>query len=123
MSELLLTYIVPVYNTEAYVLQCLQSIVGQGLEAEDYEVLAVDDGSTDTSRSVVEAFTRDHAQVRLLTQANKGVSAARNLALDNARGRYVMFVDSDDRIREHAVPRLLKKVVDVLHVKITAEHT
>jgi glycosyltransferase involved in cell wall biosynthesis len=112
MSNLLLTYIVPVYNTEAYVLQCLQSIVGQGLDAEDYEVLAVDDGSTDTSLAVVEAFAREHTQVRLLTQANKGVSAARNLALDNARGRYVMFVDSDDRIKENAVPRLLKRAMD-----------
>ncbi len=112
MSNLLLTYIVPVYNTEAYVLQCLQSIVGQGLDAGDYEVLAVDDGSTDTSLAVVEAFAREHTQVRLLTQANKGVSAARNLALDNARGRYVMFVDSDDRIKENTVPRLLKRAMD-----------
>ena len=56
MSEPLLTYIVPVYNTEAYVLQCLQSIVNQGLNEDEFEVLAVDFGSTDSSRKVIESF-------------------------------------------------------------------
>ncbi len=112
MSEPLLTYIVPVYNTEAYVLQCLQSIINQGLNSDEYEVLAVDDGSTDGSRAVIEAFALEHSQVRLLTQANSGVSAARNLALDNARGRYLMFVDSDDHISGNAISRLLSRAQD-----------
>lgn len=112
MSELLLTYIVPVYNTEAFVLQCLQSIINQGLDTNQYEVLVVDDGSTDSSRAIVEKFAGEHPQVRLLVQANSGVSAARNLALDNARGRYLMFLDSDDCIREEVIPPLLKRVMD-----------
>ena len=93
MNEILLTYIIPVYNTERYVLRCLQSIVNQQLWPDDYEVLVVDDGSTDGSRAVVEAFAAEHRQVKLQTQQNAGVSAARNLAMDNARGRYLMFVD------------------------------
>lgn len=112
MSELLLTYIVPVYNTEAYVLQCLQSIVNQGLDPDAYEVLAVDDGSSDSSRAVIEAFACEHPQVRLLVQANAGVSTARNLALDNARGCYLMFVDSDDYLCGNTVPRLLRRIQD-----------
>ena len=87
MTSPLLTYIVPLYNTEAYVQRCLQSIVDQGLEEDQYEVLVVDDGSTDGSKAVVEAFIGEHPQVRLLTQANAGVSAARNKAIDQARGQ------------------------------------
>ena len=112
MNEILLTYIIPVYNTERYVLRCLQSIVNQQLWPDDYEVLVVDDGSTDGSRAVVEAFAAEHRQVKLLTQQNAGVSAARNLAMDNARGRYLMFVDSDDRLGDDVIHRLVQRAID-----------
>ena len=112
MTSPLLTYIVPLYNTEAYVQRCLQSIVDQGLEEDQYEVLVVDDGSTDGSKAVVEAFIGEHPQVRLLTQANAGVSAARNKAIDQARGQYLQFVDSDDRLEPGMMNRLLKRAVD-----------
>ena len=78
MGEPLLTYIVPVYNTAAYLPRCLQSIIDQPIAADDYEVLVVDDGSTDGSSAVVERYARDYRQVRLLGQQNAGVSAARN---------------------------------------------
>lgn len=112
MNEILLTYIIPVYNTERYVLRCLQSIVNQQLWPDDYEVLVVDDGSTDGSRAVVEAFAAEHSQVKLLTQQNAGVSAARNLAMDNARGRYLMFVDSDDRLGDDVMHRVVQRAID-----------
>lgn len=112
MDELLLTYIIPLYNTEHYVLRCLHSIVNQQLWPDDYEVLVVDDGSTDGSRAVVEAFARDNRQVKLLTQENLGVSAARNHALDCARGRYVMFVDSDDRLEDDVIHGLVQRAID-----------
>lgn len=112
MSEILLTYIVPVYNTGLYILKCLDSLVHQGLADDSFEVLVVDDGSTDNSRSVVQQFSRRHPQVRLLTQENKGVSAARNMALDNARGRYVQFIDSDDYIEDNSMSSLLNRAVE-----------
>lgn len=112
MNEILLTYIIPVYNTERYVLRCLQSIVNQQLWPDDYEVLVVDDGSTDGSRAVVEAFAAEHRQVKLLTQQNAGVSAARNMAMDNARGRYLMFVDSDDRLGDDVIHRVVQRAID-----------
>ncbi len=112
MDQILLTYILPVYNTERYVLRALQSIVDQKLEPAQYEVLVVDDGSTDSSRSLVESFSQDHPQVKLLSQPNAGVSAARNLAIDNARGRYLMFVDSDDYLNGDVMPALLRRAVD-----------
>ena len=112
MDDILLTYIVPLYNTEAYVLRCLQSIVSQGIDDGQYEVLVVDDGSTDGSHAVVEAFAQEHPQVRLLEQKNAGVSAARNLAMDNARGRYLQFVDSDDYLVDGVMAPLLRRAVD-----------
>lgn len=112
MSELLLTYIVPVYNTERYLVRCLSSIIDQGLPDDAYEVLVVDDGSTDDSRDQVAAFTLLHPQVHLIIQENAGVSAARNRALDQAQGRYVQFVDSDDYLQPGMMARLLQRAVD-----------
>ena len=111
MSELLLTYIVPVYNTERYLTKCLSSIVAQGLD-DDYEVLVVDDGSTDGSVAAVEAFASTHPQVRLFKQQNQGVSAARNYALDQARGQYVQFVDSDDYLENGFMSPLLRRAIN-----------
>lgn len=112
MSELSLTYIIPVYNTERYLTRCLNSIVSQGLADDDYEVLVVDDGSTDGSRGVAEAFAREHPSVRVLSQPNSGVCAARNLALDHARGRYIQFVDSDDYLEDGVMASLLQRAED-----------
>lgn len=112
MSSMLLSYIVPVYNTRAYLAKCLDSLFDQGLQSDDFEVLVVDDGSTDGSRDVVEAMLADRPQLRLITQANAGVSAARNHALDQARGRYVQFVDSDDYLERGMMARLLQRAVD-----------
>ena len=118
MSQPLLTYIIPVYNTRQYLARCLQSVVNQGIAVGEYEVLVVDDGSTDGSRQVAEDFARDHEGVQVLSQANAGVSAARNLALDHARGRYLQFIDSDDYLIDGMMAPLLdramKEELDVL---------
>lgn len=112
MSDLLLTYIIPVYNTERYLSRCLNSVVSQGLAEDEYEVLVVDDGSTDGSLDIVKAFALEHPSVRILSQPNAGVSAARNLALDHARGEYIQFVDSDDYLEEGVMASLLRQVID-----------
>lgn len=113
MTEPLLTYIVPVFNTRPFLLRCLRSIVSQGIMEDAYEVLVVDDGSTDGSQALVREFIDEgHPQVRLLTQENSGVSAARNLALDQARGRYLHFVDSDDFLIEGMMSSLLNQAVE-----------
>ena len=112
MGETLLTFIIPLFNTEAYVLRCLESVVKQGLRDYEYEVIVVDDGSTDRSRDIVEEFARKHPVVRLLCQETAGVSAARNLALDHARGRYIQFVDSDDSLDAYMMAPLLKRAVE-----------
>ena len=112
MDGLLLSYIIPLYNTEAYIVRCLRSIIAQDLPEGGYEVIVVDDGSTDGGRELVEALAAEHPQVRLLSQTNAGVSAARNKALDAARGRFVQFVDSDDYLTEGMMQSLLQRAID-----------
>lgn len=112
MDGLLLSYIIPLYNTEAYIVRCLRSIIAQDLPEGGYEVIVVDDGSTDGGRELVEALAAEHPQVRLLSQTNAGVSAARNKALDAARGRFVQFVDSDDYLAEGMMQSLLQRAID-----------
>ena len=113
MFGLDLTYVVPVYNTEAFVLRCLQSLVNQNIPDDKYEILVVDDGSSDRSRAIVETFAQEHAQVTFLTQENAGVSSARNLALDHASGRYIQFVDSDDYLEQGVMASLLLRALEL----------
>jgi len=106
-----LSCIVPVYNTAASVRQCLESIVNQGVDGDDLEIIVIDDGSTDDSAAIVRAFASTHPQVRLIRQTNQGVSAARNAGLDAATGRYVQFVDSDDYLALGKMAGLVKRAV------------
>lgn len=86
--------VIPVYNCEKYVGQCIGSVLDQTLK--ELEVICVDDGSTDRSAEEVWKLALEDGRVRLLRQGNQGAGAARNLALENAEGKYVAFLDADD---------------------------
>ena len=101
----LVSVIVPVYNTEAYLPVCLQSLMGQTLH--DMEFVIVDDGSTDRSGGIMDDFARRDSRFRVIRQDNKGLGDARNAGLDAARGKYVAFVDSDDWVIYAAYERLV----------------
>ncbi|MFJ8883966.1 glycosyltransferase family 2 protein [Streptomyces sp. NPDC102402] len=103
------TVIVAVYNTMPYLTECLNSLVGQSIGRERFEVIAVDDGSTDGSGSELDRFAEQYPDVvTVLRQANSGGPAApSNRALDRATGRYVYFVGSDDYLGEEALERLV----------------
>ena len=92
-----LSVIVPVYNCESYVNECIKSILTQNFS--DFELIIVDDGSTDKSLEICQLFETD-SRVRLLSKENQGVSIARNTGLNVANGEYVMFVDSDDMLAQ-----------------------
>ena len=114
MSNVSLSYIVPVCNTRDYVLRCLQSLLDQGIPANEFEIIIVDDGSTDGSLAILQAFAQEHRQsVKLLTQGNAGVSAARNAAIEAASGDYVQFVDSDDFLAPGMMASLLQRAVEM----------
>lgn len=91
-----LSIIIPVYNVEDYIVECLDSIGYQTFK--DFEVLLVDDGSTDKSGTICSRYARRDERFKYFYQENKGVSAARNLGIDNAIGDFISFVDPDDVI-------------------------
>ena len=96
--------LIPVYNTEAYLRKCLDSITNQTLQ--DLEIICVDDGSTDGSADILQEYRRRDSRIRIVTKRNGGLPSARNAGLDAASGEYVGFVDSDDWIEPDMFRRL-----------------
>lgn len=94
MSELKVSVILPIYNCEKYLSQCLESVVNQTLS--EIEIICVDDGSTDNSYKIIEEFAKKDSRVVPVHQENGGAGAARNNGLRRARGKYLSFLDSDD---------------------------
>ena len=86
--------IIPVYNASLYVKKCIDSILSQ--EFEDYEVLMIDDGSTDGSLQILKQYAEKDKRIRVFHQVNQGPSKARNCGLDKAHGQWILFVDADD---------------------------
>lgn len=106
----MISIVVPVYNMEAYLPECLASIVAQ--RCQDFEVLLVDDGSKDNSLAVCQEWAAKDARFRVFSQENAGVSVARNRALEEAKGEYVCFVDADDAIAPDYLALLLELTRD-----------
>lgn len=91
-----ISVIVPVYNTEQYLPRCIDSILSQSFT--DFGLLLIDDGSKDGSGKICDAYAEKDNRIRVFHKENGGVSSARNLGLDNAKGEWVCFVDSDDEL-------------------------
>lgn len=104
----LISIIVPVYNTQAGLEQCLASVCAQTYR--NLEIIIVDDGSTDHSTDICREFARKDNRIRTIYQNNRGVSAARNAGLQTAKGDYLAFVDSDDWIEPDMYELLLQKL-------------
>ena len=94
----LISIIVPVYNVDAYLKQCVDSILNQ--KYENFELLLVDDGSTDKSGEICDVYGKRDKRVRVFHKKNGGVSSARNVGLDKAKGEWIAFVDSDDIVTQ-----------------------
>ena len=114
-----LSFIVPFYNVEPYIEECIRSLYNQDVPQEEYEVICVDDCSPDGSRAIVEHLQKEYPTLRLLTHAtNKRQGGARNTGLREAKGEYVWFVDSDDYLKPNCLKDMLelaeKEDLDVL---------
>lgn len=92
---------IPVYNTEKYMHRCMDSIYSQSFT--DYEIILVDDGSTDASGQILDDYAAKDSRVKVIHRENGGLPAARNCALYNSTGRYIFFLDSDDTICEEVL--------------------
>ena len=101
----LISVIVPIYNTLNYLQRCVDSIRRQTYKY--LEIILVDDGSTDRSGAMAEKFALEDRRIKVFHKENGGVSSARNLGIDKARGEYIGFVDSDDYIEPQMYERLL----------------
>ena len=92
----MISVIIPVYNTENYLHRCIDSVLNSACD--DFEIILVNDGSTDNSPAICEEYARRDGRIRVIHQENCGVSSARNKGLDHCRGEWIVFVDSDDFI-------------------------
>ena len=116
----MISVIVPVYNTEKYLHRCIDSILAQTYT--DFELLLIDDGSTDSSGAICDEYALRDSRVRVFHKENGGVSSARNLGLDNAQGEWITFVDSDDWIACNALDVMLdNKEEDLIITSFTSE--
>lgn len=103
-----ISVIVPVYNVEEYLEQCLTSIVNQTMK--DIEIIAVNDGSTDNSLNIINEFAGNYSNIVVLDKNNGGLSSARNFGIKHAKGEFISFVDSDDFIEENMLEELYNMV-------------
>lgn len=101
----LISVIIPIYNAELYLNECLNSVFQQTYK--NLEIILINDGSSDGSQAIAERYGEKDKRFRIVNQESKGVSAARNRGLDLARGKYIMFLDSDDKIALDTVEELL----------------
>lgn len=107
----MISIIIPIYNAEKYIKRCVSSVIDQSYNK--LEILLVNDGSTDNSLNICEAFATKDNRIKVISQDNGGVSKARNTGLRLAKGEYVMFLDSDD----YMLPDMCKTMLDVLYSK------
>lgn len=106
MSGSLVSIIIPVYNSEAYLDSCIESVINQ--DYYEFELLLIDDGSKDSSRSICQTWAMRDGRVRAFTQENAGASAARNYGLSVAKGEWILFIDSDDKVLPQYVSDLIE---------------
>ncbi|MBQ8909919.1 MAG: glycosyltransferase [Oscillospiraceae bacterium] len=118
--------VLPVYNVKAYLERCVQSILSQNFE--EYEIILVDDGSTDGCTDLCDRLASVHSCIQVIHKENGGLSSARNAGMEAARGQYIWFVDSDDWIEPGALDRLYKTtekqrtdIVKFQHFRVTGD--
>lgn len=117
---MVLSLIVPVYNVEAYLLKCIESLLNQDIPESDYEIILIDDGSTDQSGQLCDRLAAKGGNICVIHQPNRGLGAARNTGIAAANGKYIQFVDSDDYLCPNVlggiVHQLEDQALDILRI-------
>ena len=105
-----ISVIIPVYNVEKYLRQCMDSIISQTFK--DFECICVNDGSTDGSLDILQEYAKKDDRIKIITQENKGLPAARNVGIKKSIGQYLVFVDSDDFIVQNCLETAFNKIIE-----------
>ena len=109
-SNLMVSIIIPVFNAEEFLEECLDSVLGQDFS--NIEMVIVDDGSTDKSAQICDEYAKVHDRVRVIHKKNEGVSIARNMGVKIAKGNLLAFVDSDDRVNCDYISKMVKAIIN-----------
>ena len=105
-----ISIIIPVYNVDKYINRCIDSILKQTYK--DYEIILIDDGSKDTSLKKIKSYEKKYDFIKVFSQKNSGPALTRNRGIDNASGKYIMFIDSDDYIDEDYLEKYINNIDD-----------
>jgi glycosyltransferase involved in cell wall biosynthesis len=107
MQKIRLSIIIPMYNSQDFIERCIHSCLSQDLSQDEYEIIVVNDGSTDDGSTIVKELISKNKNIKLISQENAGAGMARNIGMKNANGQYVIFVDSDDYINSNTLGSIL----------------
>lgn len=118
-----LSIIVPVYNVEKYIRPCFESIFKQGLNDDCFEIIIVNDGSTDNSMEMIADIVQQHTNITVINQENQGLSVARNNGIAQAKGEFILMPDSDDLLIENSLKPVLEKALETKPDLIVADFT
>lgn len=110
MNGIKVSVIIPVYNAEKYIEKCLDSILGQNFQ--DFEVILVNDGSTDRSLEICKTVSNKNKCISVLDQENQGVSIARQKGINSASGQFIAFIDADDYVKRDYLEVLYKNAIE-----------
>jgi len=117
MQRPILSIIIPLYNAQEFISICLDSLFDQDISEDNYELIIVNDGSTDNSMNIVEKYALNHQNIIQINQENRGVSSARNVGIEKSKGEYIIFIDADDTI-ESKVFNMIITELNKCHVEI-----
>ncbi len=120
LNKLSLSIIIPVYNTEKYLKACIDSILKQNIN--NYEIILIDDGSIDSSKTILNDYACKHEQIRVHYNNHSGVSKARNTGILSASGEYIMFLDSDDTLTDNSLLHILSLTDDKTDIIIGSKN-
>lgn len=104
-----ISVIIPIYNVEKYIQTCVSSLYNQSINENELEIIIVDDESPDNSLSIVKKIAKNHSNITIISQKNKGLGGARNTGIQMAKGQYLLFLDSDD----YLLPKVLPNIINI----------
>ena len=115
-----LSIVIPAYNVEQYIARCLDSCLNQDIPSDDYEIIVINDGSTDDTLSIIKTYVTHNKNLKYISRENRGLSITRNEGLSKAQGTFIWFVDSDDWIAPNclaSIQKQCKSEIDIFQLR------